>query len=900
MSSHNTPSPGGTVPPSISNLSLEAAEQKAASSSPDIVVQQGQPASSDAAAAAAASSTAQDEDTTKKTAELRNRASDSNSPYIRSHATSPVKWQLLDSEAVTRAQRENKLIFLNVGFKACHYCRLTAQDSFSNPSVASLLNTSFVPVIVDREERPDIDAIYMNYIQAVNGDGGWPLNIFLTPEMEPVFGGTYWPGPGTELVTGSSDNQDSATGDEERLDFLVVLQKLASVWREQETRCRKEAGEILLQLREFAAEGTLGARAIGTPGGLGGGGGGALGGAAIMGASPATADLVANPGSVNPTGTAAPELDLDLDQLEEAYAHIAGTFDGVNGGFGAVKPKFPTPPKLSFLLRLSEFPGAVTDVVGEKEVQRAREMAVFTLRKIRDSGLRDHVGGGFARYSVTADWAVPHFEKMVADNALLLGVYLDAFLAARKRREEGDGDGQEFLDVVKELGDYLTSPPILTEGGGFATSEAADSFYRKGDKHVREGAYYLWTRREFGAIVGGEEEQDSVVAAAHWNVLQHGNVPRDLDPQDEFIDENVLCVRKDVAELSRQFGIPVDEVKGVIKSAKEKLLAHREKERVRPETDDKVVSAYNGMVISALARTGQALRVVEGGDRERAERYIAAAKGAARFVKEKLWDREGAVLHRSFSLGRRSETRAFADDYAFLIEGLLDLYDATADEDFIEWADQLQQTQLALFYDPPSPSSSSPPTPLLHRSSSGGFYTTEEAAPHAILRLKDGMDTAQPSTNGVSASNLFRLAALLNDRSYSARARETVNAFEVEILQYPWLFVGLLGAVVSARLGVTGRVVVISRGKEEGEGVGEEEVLPRADAKAVLRVKAGGEGEGSRWLLKRNEALGKVLEEEGGKGGGARLRWREKEGDYVEETTSEPEAANPLPEGVQE
>ncbi|KAB5528924.1 hypothetical protein GE09DRAFT_1148923 [Coniochaeta sp. 2T2.1] len=893
MSSHNTPSPGGTVPPSISNLSLEAAEQKAASSSPDIVAQQGQPASSDTAAVAAAPalSTAQDDDTSK-TAELRNRASDSNSPYIRSHATSPVKWQLLDFEAVSRAQRENKLIFLNVGFRACHYCRLTAQDSFSNPSVASLLNTSFVPVIVDREERPDIDAIYMNYIQAVNGDGGWPLNIFLTPELEPVFGGTYWPGPGTELVTGSSDNQDSATGDEERLDFLVVLQKLASVWREQETRCRKEAGEILLQLREFAAEGTLGARAIGPPGG---GGGGTLGGAAIMGASPATAGLVANPGSVNPTGTAAPELDLDLDQLEEAYAHIAGTFDGVNGGFGAVKPKFPTPPKLSFLLRLSEFPAAVMDVVGEKEVQRAREMAVFTLRKIRDSGLRDHVGGGFARYSVTADWAVPHFEKMVADNALLLGVYLDAFLAQRKRREEtGDGDGQEFLDVVKELGDYLTSPPILTEGGGFATSEAADSFYRKGDKHACEGAYYLWTRREFDAVVGGEEEQDSAVAAAHWNVLQHGNVPQDLDPQDELIDENVLCVRKDVAELSRQFGISVDEVKGVIRSAKEKLLAHREKERVRPETDDKVVSAYNGMVIAALARTGHALRVVEGGDRERAERYIAAAQGAARFVKEKLWDQEGAVLYRSFSQGRRSETRAFADDYAFLIEGLLDLYDATADEDYIEWADQLQQTQLTLFYDPPSSSSSSPPTPLLHRSSSGGFYTTEEAAPHAILRLKDGMDTAQPSTNGVSASNLFRLAALLNDRSYSARARETVNAFEVEILQYPWLFVGLLGAVVSARLGVRGGVVVISPGEETEE---EEEVLPRADARAVLRVKTGGDGGG--WLLKRNEALGKVLEEVGGKGGGARLRWREKEGDYAEEKTSVPEAAHPLTEGVQ-
>lgn len=509
----------------------------------------------------------------------------------------------------------------------------------------------------------------MNYIQAVNGDGGWPLNIFLTPELEPVFGGTYWPGPGTELITGT-EGQDSAAGDEERLDFLVVLQKLDKVWREQETRCRKEAGEILLQLREFAAEGTLGARAIGTPAG-----GGVS--SAAMGASPATADLVANPGSVNPTGVAAPELDLDLDQLEEAYAHIAGTFDAVNGGFGAPAPKFPTPPKLSFLLRLGEFPSAVADVVGEKEVAKAREMATFTLRKLRDGGLRDHVGGGFARYSVTSDWAVPHFEKMVADNALLLGVYLDAWLGERKKGAEGD-----FLDVVFELGDYLTSRPILTESGGFASSEAADSFYRKGDRHVREGAYYLWTRREFDSVVGDE----SSVVAAHWNVLQHGNVPRDLDPQDEFINQNVLCVKKDVGELSRQFGIPVDEVKSIIKSAKEKLLAHREKERVRPETDEKVVAAYNGMVISALARAGRAIRDL---DAERAKRYIDAATGAARFAKEKLWDAEEKVLYRSFH-ETRSDTRAFADDYAFLIEGLLDLAEATEDEDFIAWADELQ------------------------------------------------------------------------------------------------------------------------------------------------------------------------------------------------------------------
>jgi uncharacterized protein YyaL (SSP411 family) len=532
-----------------------------------------------------------------------------------------------------------------------------------------------------------MDAIYMNYIQAVNGDGGWPLNVFLTPELGPVFGGTYWPGPGTEsaVADGSGGGSSAAGGeeDEDRLDFLVVLQKLDKVWREQEARCRKEAGEILLQLREFAAEGTLGARAIGTPGA---GGGGAS--SAAISASPATAAAAMAAGNQ----TAALDLDLDLDQLEEAYTHIAGTFDAVNGGFGGPAPKFPTPPKLSFLLRLQSFPSAVADVVGEKEVARAREMAIFTLRRLRDSGLHDHVGAGFARYSVTADWSVPHFEKMVADNALLLGVYLDAWLGAPRDGGAALSKEDEFADVVLELADYLTSPPILTEDGAFATSEAADSFYRRGDRHVREGAYYLWTRREFDAAVG----EQSAVAAAHWNVLQHGNVPRDQDPQDEFINQNVLCVKKDAAELSRQFGMTADEVRGVIAAAKGKLRARREGERVRPDTDGKVVAAYNGMVISALARTGNSIRGVDAG---RAERYIGAARRAARFIRDKMWEAEQKVLYRSF-YQTRSETRAFADDYAFLIQGLLDLAEATAEEEFIVWADELQRKS---FSSPPFP-----------------------------------------------------------------------------------------------------------------------------------------------------------------------------------------------------
>lgn len=565
-------------------------------------------------------------------------------------------------------------------------CRLTTQDSFSNPTIATLLNTAFIPVIVDREERPDIDAIYMNYIQAVNGDGGWPINVFLTPELEPVFGGTYWPGPGTEHSRSAGGGGGSATAggvsrdeepgdngdDDSGLDFLVILRKVQKFWAEQEARCRKEAKDILLQLRDFAAEGTLGTRGIPATAGTAGSGGG---------------DVVhSGSTSAGPTPAAGEDLDLDLDQLEEAYTHIEGTFDGTNGGFG-LPPKFPTPAKLSFLLRLARFPPAVRYVVGDAEVARATDMALRTLRRIRDGGLRDHVGAGFARYSVTADWAMPHFEKMVADNVLLLGVYLDAWLSgvAKDSRPKAS---DEFADVVFELAEYLTSPPIRLEAGGLATSEVADSFYRKGDRHAREGAYYLWTRREFDAVVGSgsDGQHASTVAAAYWNVLEHGNVPRDLDPHDEFLNQNVLCVVKDTAELSPQFGMPVEEARRLLAAARTRLRDHRAKERAAPEVDAKVVAAVNGMAIGALARTGSVVKYVNA---EKGRKYVDAARTVTRFLREKMWDGESKILYRMYH-GTRGQTKGFAEDYAFVIEGLLELYEATAEEEWLQWADELQ------------------------------------------------------------------------------------------------------------------------------------------------------------------------------------------------------------------
>lgn len=546
-----------------------------------------------------------------------------------------------------------------------------AQESFSNPEVASLLNEFFVPILIDRDERPDLDVIYMNYVQAVSSSGGWPLNLFLTPNLEPVFGGTFWPGPG------SVRRLQTETG-EEVMDFLSIVQKVGKTWRDQEARCRKEATEVVGQLREFAAEGVLGTRGITS--------------APLAPQTSSTTPAAHEAASATHTGVSKAS-ELDLDQLEEAYTHIAGTFDPVYGGFG-LAPKFPTPPKLAFLLRLKEFPSEVQDVVGTQECQHAQDMALDTLRKMAKSALRDHIGGtGFCRCSVTPDWSIPNFEKMVVDNALLLTLYLDAW------RLSGGKEDSEFFDVVLELVDYLITAPVALPEGGFASGEAAGSFYKRGDREMREGAYYLWTKREFDSVVDVEDKLASQVVGAYYGIMEDGNVDEGHDPNDDFISENIVRIRASPEELGKHFGIPVDTVRKLIANAKDALRAKREKERVRPEVDDKVVTGWTSLVISSLARAGIALKDVRPLE---SDKCLVTAKKASVFVKEKLWDSETGVLARIYKNGKGGE--GFADDYAYAILGLLDLFDATGDESLVEFAEKVHGTyqsnnyQLSPFY----------------------------------------------------------------------------------------------------------------------------------------------------------------------------------------------------------
>lgn len=506
-------------------------------------------------------------------------------------------------------------------------CHVMERESFASPEIAQILNSHFIPIKIDREERPDVDAIYMNYVQATNGSGGWPLNVFVTPDLEPVFGGTYWPGPNHSMTA-------QGTLLSQTVGFLEILKKMRDVWTKQEARCRESAKEITRQLREFAEEGVHSRK----------------------------------------MGEKSDEDGLDIELLEEAYQHFLKKYDTTNGGF-SLSPKFPTPVNLQFLLRLHQWgSGAVHDIVGEDECKHATRMVINTLRKMARGGIRDQIGFGFSRYSVTKDWSLPHFEKMLYDQAQLLDVYLDAFLVSKD---------PEMLGAVYDIATYLTEPPMAAPVGGFYSAEDADSYPTHADNEKREGAYYVWTLKEFRTVLG---DRDGNICARFYGVLADGNVARENDPHDEFISQNVPNVTTTPAALAKQVGMAESEVTAILKDGRKKLREHRERHRPRPALDDKIVAAWNGLAIGSLARTSAALDEI---DAVKSKQCRKAAEDAANLIRKELFDEESKTLYRVYREGR-GDTPGFCDDYAFLIHGLIDLYEATFDESYLEFADILQ------------------------------------------------------------------------------------------------------------------------------------------------------------------------------------------------------------------
>ena len=668
------------------------------------------------------------------------------------------------------------------------------RESFCSPEVARLLNAAFVPIKVDREERPDLDAIYMQYVQASTGGGGWPLNVFLTPELEPVFGGTYFPGPNS-LTAGLSGGSVDSVG------FLEVLEKMRNVWLRQEARCRASAQEITQQLRHFAEEG-----------------------------------VHSHDGHPHKNGGLDPEH-LDLELLEEAYEVMARGYDRENYGFGT-SPKFPVAIKLRFLLQLGHWPRLIQDIVGHSECVDAQAMAIGQLRRMARGGIRDHVGYGFARYSVTADWSLPHFEKMLPDQALLLDAYLDAYLLTHD---------QEMLGAVHDLATYLTTPPIQRTDGGFFSSEDADSPPSHSSTDSREGAFYVWTRNELSSVLGADTAD---VFTRFYGVKVDGNVPQEYDAHDELLGQNVLVIATDPDTLSKNMNIPESQIVATLRSARQTLRNHRDATRPRPILDAKLVTAWNGLAIAALARAAAHLRRL---NPDAARSWLDTATSAAKFLRDTMWDAATGTLWRVWCDGARGNVRGFADDYVATAHAALELYAATFDTAWLRWADALADELVRRFAAP-----------------EGGFYTAAGGAEgdgnDLLLRLKPGMDNSEPSANALAASVLFRLASLLGgDERYDKLARGTVLAFEPEIEHAPAGFPGLLGAVAWAHVG-GGCVWLVGDGGVRKEGGGElrlDMFLGRLReglglGRTVLRVRKG-----DTWLRERNALVGATEVKEG-------------------------------------
>ncbi|MEA3187211.1 MAG: hypothetical protein QOD99_1041 [Chthoniobacter sp.] len=599
-----------------------------------------------------------------------NRLAKEKSPYLLQHAHNPVDWLPWGAEAFAKARAEEKPIFLSIGYSTCHWCHVMAHESFENEEVARILNEHFVSIKVDREERPDVDRVYMTFVQATTGGGGWPMSVWLTPDLKPFVGGTYFP---------PSDRYG-------RPGFPTVLKKIAEAWKNDRPRIVEQGEQIVNALREHA-------------------------------------------------GAAKSDVPLDPKILESCYEQIARNFDAEQGGFGDA-PKFPRPVTLNFLLRMHARDPESTDG------KHALEMATTTLRKMAAGGMHDHLGGGFHRYSVDRFWHIPHFEKMLYDQAQLALAYLDAFQIARDPLFEKTA--RDILDYVRR---DMTAP-----GGGFFSAEDADSLFEPGQPEHGEGVFYVWTKSEIDGALGAKTAE---IFNRVYGVEAQGNAPAGSDPQGEFEGKNTLIRRYTDAETAKIFKTNPEETSRSLAESRRKLFDLRAK-RPRPHLDDKIITAWNGLMISAFARAAQVLD-------ERA--YLETAERAAGFLKQNLVRDHRLV--RSFREGA-SEVGGFADDYAFLIQGLLDLYESGFDAGWLQWAGELQQKQHELFAD-----------------KEGGFFNTDAHAANILLRMKEDYDGAEPAPNSIAALNLLRLAQMLDDELAREEAMRTMRAFAGQLSRTP-------------------------------------------------------------------------------------------------------------------
>ncbi|MGI8876503.1 MAG: thioredoxin domain-containing protein [Egibacteraceae bacterium] len=593
-----------------------------------------------------------------------NRLRNASSPYLRQHADNPVDWQEWGEQAFTQARDADKPVFLSVGYASCHWCHVMAHESFEDDEVAAVLNERFVPVKVDREERPDVDRVYMDAVQAMTGHGGWPMSVFLTHEAIPFFGGTYWP----------KDDRGGMPG------FLKVLDAVHQAWTSERDKITATGARLAAHLEQTNA-------------------------------------------LAGPTGPA------DADLAAQSAAACVYAWDDRRGGFGNA-PKFPQAMTIDFLL-------AHALRTGDEGAVRA---AIHSLDAMARGGIYDHVGGGFARYSVDADWVVPHFEKMLYDNALLLRAYTHGALVAGEQ-----GARSRFRRVVRESATYLIGELCHPDGGFYSSTDA--------DSEGVEGKFFVWSSPEFREVVA-EAGEDPEVWATFFDVTEGGNFegatiltePRPRDEDDEEFDAAYRRVRA--------------------------ALAARRAARVPPALDDKVLTSWNGLAIGALAEAGAALGETA---------WVVAARRAAGFVRDNLM--VGGHLHHTWREGHGARVPAFAEDVALLAQGLLCLYEADGDPAWFAWARELAADADARFAE----AADGAPT--------GAYFATAHDAETLLTRPKETWDNATPSAASVMADVHLRLAALTGEAEHAARAERVLTRFAPHAQRAPTGFSELLRAL---------------------------------------------------------------------------------------------------------
>ncbi len=589
-----------------------------------------------------------------------NRLVTETSPYLLQHAHNPVDWYPWGEEAFSQAQAEDKPILLSVGYSACHWCHVMAHESFENEQIADLMNKLFVNIKVDREERPDVDEIYMNAVQMLTGRGGWPMTVFLTPEGKPFYGGTYFP---------PEDRHNLPA-------FPRVLAGVAQAYREKPADVTRSTTEILSRLEQLARR------------------------------EPTTQPF-------------------EVSVLEKAIEGLAQHYDETHGGIGQA-PKFPNTSVFALFLRYAHATGN----------QRYLDMTTHTLRKMAQGGMYDHLGGGFHRYSVDERWLVPHFEKMLYDNALLARLYLEGYQAS--------GD-PFFRQVVENTLAYVEREMVSPEGGFYSTQDA--------DSEGAEGKFFVWDQDEVMRILGDEVGE---LFCRYYDVTDVGNFER----------KNILHPTLELDQLARLFQRDVDDITQLISQATDTLFAVRE-QRIKPGRDEKILTSWNGLMISAFA---EAYKVLGNPG------YLEVARRGVRFIQTAL-SREGRLL-RSYKDGH-AKFNAYLDDYACFSAALLDVYEATFEPKYLDEAAALTDVLLDRFWD----------------AQEGGFFFTSSDHETLISRSKSAFDGSVPSGNSVAASVLLRLYYATERQDYLTKAETIFRLFYDALEQNPFGFSNMLGGL---------------------------------------------------------------------------------------------------------